>query len=74
MVWGVGRPGTVWNVIQIDNDTASGLEPFSATEDHDLRDESARSARHPWWYAAIVALDTIAILAFIVWVAIPRLT
>ena len=60
--------------MQIDNDTASGHEAFSATEDHELRDESERSARHRWWFAAIVALDTIAILAFIVWVAIPQLT
>jgi hypothetical protein len=60
--------------MQIDNDTASGREPISATEDHDLRDESARSAHHRWLSAAIVALDTVAILAFIVWVVIPKLT
>jgi hypothetical protein len=55
-------------------DTASRPEPISASEDHDLRDESAASAHHRWWYAAIVALDTLAILAFIVWVVIPKLT
>jgi hypothetical protein len=52
----------------------SRREPISAPEDHDLRDESAASAHHRWWYAAIVALDTLAILAFIVWVVIPKLT
>lgn len=74
MVWGDGGPGTVWDVMLIYNDTAFGREPLSATEDPDLLDESARSARHRWWFAAIVAMDTIAILAFIVWVAVPQLT
>jgi hypothetical protein len=60
--------------MQINNDTAFGREPISATEDQDLRDESARSAHHRWWYTAIVALDAVAILAFIVWVVIPKLT
>lgn len=60
--------------MQIFNEPTSGREPFSATEDHELRNESERSTRHRWWYAAIVALDTIAILAFIVLVAIPKLT
>jgi hypothetical protein len=60
--------------MQIYDDTALRREPLSAQEDHDLRDESARSAHHRWWYAAIVALDTLAILAFIVWVVIPKLT
>jgi hypothetical protein len=61
-------------VLQSYDDTASRPEPISAPEDHDLRDESAASAHHRWWYAAIVALDTLAILAFIVWVVIPKLT
>jgi hypothetical protein len=64
----------MWNVMQIYNDTAFGREPISAPEDNDLRDESARSARHRLWYAAIIALDAVAILAFIVWVVIPKLT
>jgi hypothetical protein len=45
-----------------------------APEDHDLLDESARSAHRGWLFAAIVALDALAILAFLVWVAIPKLT
>jgi hypothetical protein len=60
--------------MQIYNDTTFRRGPISAPEDQDLRDESARSARHRWWYAAIVALDAIAILAFIVWVVVPKLT
>jgi hypothetical protein len=64
----------MWGVMEIYNDTAFGREPISATEDHDLRDEFARSAHTRWWYAAIVVLDTLAILAFIVLVVIPKLT
>ena len=64
----------MWDVMQIYDDTASRRAPISATEDHDLHDESARSAHHRWWSAAIVALDVVAILAFIVWVVIPKLT
>jgi hypothetical protein len=45
-----------------------------APEDHDLLDGSARSAPRGWLFAAIVALDALAILAFVVWVAIPKLT
>jgi hypothetical protein len=43
-------------------------------EDHDLRDDSARSSHRGWRFAAIVALDALAILAFIAWVVIPKLT
>ena len=60
--------------MQIDEDTAIGRGSISALEDHDLRDEFARSAHTRWWYAAIVVLDALAILAFIVWVVIPKLT
>ena len=62
--------------MQILDDTTlpHGHGPISAPEDLDLRDEYARSTGHRWWYAAIVALDTLAILAFIAWVVIPRLT
>ena len=59
--------------MQIDEDTAIGHGSISAL-DHDLRDEFARSAHTRWWYAAIVVLDALAILAFIVWVVIPKLT
>jgi hypothetical protein len=60
--------------MHIYNDTAFGREPISAPEDHDLRDETARSAHRRWWYAAIVALDMVAILAFTARVVIPKLT
>lgn len=60
--------------MQIDEDTAIGHGSISALEDHDLRDEFARSAHTRWWYAAVVLLDALAILAFIVWVVIPKLT
>jgi hypothetical protein len=60
--------------MQIYDDTALRREPISALEDHDLRDESARSAHTRWWHAAIVTLDALSILAFIVWVVIPKLT
>ena len=42
-------------------------------EDRDLRDEATRRARRPGWYALVVVLDAIAILAFIAWVVVPRL-
>jgi hypothetical protein len=60
--------------MQILDDTTFGQASISAPEDLDLRDENARSSRHPFWYAAIVTLDSLAILAFITWVVIPRLT
>ena len=60
--------------MQILDDTTLRHEPISAPEDLDLRDEYARSAHHRWWYTAIVALDTLAILAFVAWVVIPKLT
>ena len=60
--------------MQILDDTTFGHTAISAPEDLDLRDEYARSSRHRWWYAALVTLDTLAILAFITWVVIPRLT
>jgi hypothetical protein len=45
-----------------------------APEDHDLLDETARSAHRGWLVASIVALDALAIMAFVVWVVIPKLT
>lgn len=60
--------------MQILDDTTFRHGPISAPEDLDLHDEYARSTRHRWWYAVIVALDTLAILAFIAWVVIPKLT
>lgn len=42
--------------------------------DLDLRDGDARSTHNRWWFGAILALDTLAILAFLAWVVIPKLT
>lgn len=50
------------------------LVPFQVPEDRDLVDGSTQAARHPVWYAAVVVLDALAIVAFIAWVVIPRLT
>jgi hypothetical protein len=47
---------------------------FSAPEDLDLRDGYARSTHRRWWFAAILAVDTLVILAFLAWVVIPKLT
>jgi hypothetical protein len=64
----------VRDVMQTYEDTQLRREPISALEDHDLSDEFTRSAHTRWWYAAIVVLDALAILAFIVWVVLPKLT
>jgi hypothetical protein len=55
-------------------DETAVRSPLAAPEDLDLRDEYARSMNHRWWFAAILSLDTLAILAFLAWVVIPRLT
>jgi len=60
--------------MEILDDTEIRHRPISAPEDLDLRDEYARSSNHRWWFAAIVVLDTLAILAFVAWVVIPKLT
>jgi hypothetical protein len=60
--------------MEILDDTALRREANRAPQDHDLLDETARSSHHGWLFAAIVALDALAILAFIVWVVIPKLT
>jgi hypothetical protein len=59
-------------VMEMQIETERGLLPSEVPEDRDLRDGSARAARRPLWYAAIVALDAAAIVAFITWVVIPR--
>jgi hypothetical protein len=61
-------------MMEMRGDTALRRGADWAPEDQDLLDESARSAHRGWLFAAIVALDALAILAFIVWVAIPKLT
>jgi hypothetical protein len=55
-------------------DTALHPGADRAAEDHDLLDGSARSAHRTWLFTAIVALDALAILAFVAWVVIPKLT
>jgi hypothetical protein len=59
-------------MMEILEDTTSRRDRVSP--DLDLRDESARSTHHRWWFGAILALDTLAILAFFAWVVIPKLT
>jgi hypothetical protein len=59
--------------MELHDDTALRPGANLTPEDHDLRDDSARSHRG-WWFAAIVAVDALAILAFIAWVVIPKLT
>jgi hypothetical protein len=54
-------------------ETERALAPSEGPTDRDLRDGSARAARPPIWYAAVVVLDALAIAAFITWVVIPRL-
>ena len=46
----------------------------SAVLDEDLRDASAPASRRPGWYAVVVVLDALAIVGFITWVVIPRLS
>lgn len=55
-------------VTQLDPGRDAGPE-----EDLELRDEHARSTARPGWYAAIVFLDVLAIVAFIALVVVPRL-
>ena len=56
------------------DETALRREANWSPDDHDLLDETARSARRGWLFASIVALDALAILGFVVWVVIPKLT
>jgi hypothetical protein len=60
-------------VMEVRLETERALAPPEGPEDRDLRDGSARAARRPVWFAAVVVLDTLAIAAFITWVVIPRL-
>jgi hypothetical protein len=64
----------VGDVIEMRGDKALRRGAQLATEDHDLLDEFARSAHRGWLFAAIVALDALGILAFLVWVVVPKLT
>lgn len=66
------RPGNLRTEMaaRADIERPAGIPP----DDPDLRDEHARRAARPGWYAAIVVLDVVAILAFIALVVIPRLT
>jgi hypothetical protein len=56
------------------DDTALDHGANLAPEDHDLLDEFARSAHRGRWFAVIVALDALAIMAFVALVVIPKLT
>ncbi len=49
-------------------------DPGQPVADRELRDEHARSTARPVWYAAIVVLNLLAIVAFLALVVIPRLT
>ena len=58
----------------IRDDTALRHEANRAPEDHDLLDDTARSAHGGWLFASVVVLDALAIMAFVVWVVVPKLT
>ena len=58
----------------IRDDTALRREANRAPQDHDLLDDTARRGHHGWLFASIVALDALAIVAFVVGVVIPKLT
>jgi len=61
-------------VMEIGLETERALTTSEEPADRDLVDGSARAARRPLWFAAIVALDGLAIAAFITLVVIPRLS
>jgi hypothetical protein len=63
----------MWNVMELHDDTRSHGSTSTA-DDPDLRDDRATPASERWWFGAIVALDILAIVAFVAWVVIPRLT
>ncbi|MDP9119099.1 MAG: hypothetical protein M3M93_02320, partial [Actinomycetota bacterium] len=69
-----GGPGTLGHAMAIRDETALRREANWSPDDDDLLDESARSAHRGWLFASIVALDALAILGFVVWVVIPKLT
>ena len=46
----------------------------STAEDLDLRDDRATVTRRRWWFGVIVALDLLAIVAFVVLVVMSRFT
>ena len=58
----------------IRDETTLRHEANRTPEDHDLLDDSARSAHRGWLFASIVVLDALAIMAFVVWVVVPKLT
>jgi hypothetical protein len=59
--------------MEVHDDRMQGALADPRVRDEDLRDE-AGTTRHRGWYAAVLVLDAIAILAFVVWVVLPRLT
>jgi len=60
--------------MEIRDDVSSHHGANRPPGDHDLRDDFARSEHRGWWFPALVTLDALAILAFIAWVVIPKLT
>ena len=61
--------------MQILDDTTFGHAADLGAGGSTISATSSRGRRATaWWYAAIVTLDTLAILAFITWVVIPKLT
>jgi hypothetical protein len=66
----VVAPGTMWDVMELHDDTVSR----STAEDLDLRDDRATGAHRRWWFGVIVALDLLAIVAFVALVVLSRFT
>jgi hypothetical protein len=60
-------------VMELHDDTFP-IGSRSTTIDPDLRDERVTSVSRRWVFGAILALDLIAIVAFVALVVIPRLT
>jgi hypothetical protein len=56
--------------MELHDDTVSR----SMVEDLDLRDDPATVTRRRWWFGVIVALDLLAIVAFVAVVVTSRFT
>ena len=60
----------MWDVMELHDDMVSRVTP----EDLDLRDDPATVPRHRWLFGVIVALDMLAIVAFVALVVTSRFT
>jgi hypothetical protein len=60
----------MWDVMELHDDMVSRLTP----EDLDLRDDPATVARRRWLFGVIIALDVLAIVAFVALVVTSRFT